>query len=105
MNNKNPYQHWFVYDYYCAAGRPKMEDILMNWAQKQWLYCSVYETSLKDMVPRLKEKQNQFYEENKRLKKVDVRLSKNGVYDNHMLLYIGSQSLRLREIREELEYV
>ena len=105
MNNKNPYQRWFVFDYYCAAGRPKMEDALMEWARKQWLYCSVYETSLKDMVLRLKEKQDQLYEENKRLKKIDIRLCKNGVYDNMITIAIGAQSLRLREIREELEYV
>ena len=23
-------ERWFVYDYYCAAGRPKMEDALMD---------------------------------------------------------------------------
>lgn len=105
MSTTDPYQRYFVFGFYQHAGSPKMEDALMNWAIKEWLYCSVYEHDLKDLVKALKNKQERFYEENKRLKKVDIRLTKNPVFPDVYTLHIGAQNLRLKKIRKELEII
>lgn len=108
-NQKNyvtdPYQRYFVFDFYNPAGRPKMEDALLKWATENWLYCSVYEHDLKDLVKALKNKQDQLWEENKRLRKVDIKLLKNSVFREEYTLWIGYQNLRLRKIRKELEII
>ena len=105
MNNKNKYQRWFVFDCYTPAGRPKMEDALMNWAAKKWLHCTIYEHDLKDMVKALNNKQDRLHEENKRLKRVDIKLNHTSLFPDIQTLWIGSQNLRLKRVREELEYV
>lgn len=108
-NQKNyvtdPYQRYFVFDFYNPAGRPKMEDALLKWAAEKWLYCSVYEHDLKDLVKALKKRQDRLWEENKRLKKVDIKLLKNPVFPEVNTLQIGDQNLRLRKIRKELEII
>ena len=85
-----------------------MEDQLMQWARDKWLNCSVYETSLEDMVKALKVKQGRFLEQNKRLKPVAITM--DGFYqyrptDIHRHLRIGDCHFTLRLIRQELEYV
>jgi hypothetical protein len=102
--SKNLYQRWFVTDYYICAGRPIMEDQLMQYAQKEWLYCSVYETFIPSMVKDLKERQDVLREANKRLKKVDIYFHPIREDDDLVFLYIGQQHLTLRKIREEIEY-
>ena len=102
------YQRWFVVDYYNPGCSTKMEDQLMNWARDKCLNCSVYETSLEDMVKALKVKQGRFLEQNKRLKPVAITLGRFTQYspiDVVRQLYIGNSYLSLRKIREELEYV
>ena len=102
------YQRWFVVDYYNPGCSTKMEDQLMQWARDKWLNCSVYETSLEDMVKALKVKQGRFLEQNRRLKPVAISLGHFTQYspiDVVRQLYIGNSHLSLRKIREELEYV
>ena len=102
------YQRWFVVDYYNPSCSTKMEDQLMQWARSKWLNCSVYETSLEDMVKALKVKQGRFLEQNRRLKPVAISLghfSQHSPIDVVRQLYIGNSHLSLRKIREELEYV
>jgi len=102
------YQRWFVVDYYNSASSTKMEDLLMNWARDKWLSCSVYESSLEDMVKALKVKQGRFLEQNKRLKPVAVTLGRFQQYSPDDIirhLYIGNCHFTLRKIRQELEYV
>ena len=97
------YQRWFVYDYYIASGRPKMEDALMEIARKKWLYRSIYESDLKNMGKVMNQYQERLYNENKRLKKVNIGIT--DTRDKLCWLKIGEQSLRIRKIEEELEYV
>lgn len=102
------YQRWYVVDYHNSYSRTKMEDQLMNWARNKWLNCSVYETSLEDMVKALKVKQGRFLEQNRRLKPVPISLGRFTQYSPDDIirhLYIGGCYLSLRKIREELEYV
>ena len=100
---------WFVSDYYAAAGRPKMEDALMDFARKRWLYSIVPECQMEQMVEVLNREQARLKAENRRWGNVDVRL---GVWDrgnfgkdDHVRLYVGSQNLFLRLIRREYEEV
>ena len=102
------YQRWFVVDYYNPACSTKMEDQLMNWARNKWLNCSVYKSSLEDMVKALKAKQGHFLEQNKRLKPVTITIGRFQQYSpNEVIkhLYIGNCHFTLRKIRKELEYV
>lgn len=105
----NPrYQRWFVVGYYNPSCSTKMEDQLMNWARDKWLYCSVYESSLEDMVKALKVKQGRFLEQNRRLKPVAITLGHFRQYSPDDIirhLYVGDCHFTLRKIREELEYV
>ena len=85
-----------------------MEDQLMQWARDKWLNCSVYESSLEDMVKALKVKQGRFLEQNKRLKPVAIQLDSFYQYsptDIHRRLRVGDCHFTLRLIRQELEYV
>lgn len=102
--NENLYQRWFVTDYYICAGRPQMEDQLMDFARKEWLYCSVYETFIPSMVKDLKERQDILWKANKRLKKVDIHVTPLRRDEDLVFLYVGAQHLTLRKIREEIEY-
>ena len=102
--SENMYQRWFVMDTYEPAGRPQMEDQLMDYAKKQWLHCSVYQTFIEGMVKDLKERQEILWNANKRLKKVDIHASSLQAADGVVWLYIGEQHLTLRRIREEIEY-
>ena len=71
------YPRWFVYGYYTYAGAPKLEDALMTWARLQYLHCLIAESQLDYVVKKIEEKQEELWEQNKRLKKVEIRLSKN----------------------------
>ena len=104
--SKNPYQRWFVNSHYSVAGRPKMEDELMNFAREKWMDCLVYETDIPRMVVVLKEKQEKIYAENKRLKKVEISTSKYTTDgDCWLYLYIGAQHLCLRRVAKEIECI
>lgn len=100
----NPtYQRWFFNGAYVVAGRPKMEDALMNYVRHNYDECLVYETFLPKIVKEIREYQDTLYERNKRLKKVDIRLSGNDGSSTRWL-YIGAQHFYLRKVREEIEY-
>ena len=89
---------WFVYDYYTAAGRPKLEDALMEEAKTIYLYRIIVNPD--QMVEFMKQRQEVLYAANKRLKKVDIKFSHSVVTD-HAHFKIGQQSLRMRKIRED----
>ena len=97
------YQRWFFDGTYVVAGRPKMETELMRLAREKYLDCLVYETYIPDIVKEIRERQDRLYEQNKRLKKVEIRLSKNDG-SNIRWLYIGEQHLTLRKVKEEIDY-
>ena len=101
---EDKYPRWFVYDSYTPAGRPKLEDALMTWTKVNYKYCLIADELLPYVVEQIKKKQDELWEQNKRLKKVDIRLSKNdSAFDNnHCRIYIGEQCLALRKVRDEI---
>ena len=97
------YQRWFFDSAYVVAGRPKMEDALMHYAREHYYVCLVYETFLPEIVKEIQEHQDRLYEQNKRLKKVEIRLSKNDGSSTRWL-HIGAQHLTIRKVKEEIDY-
>jgi hypothetical protein len=97
------YQRWFFDGAYVVAGRPKMEAELMHWAREKYLDCLVYETFIPEIVKEIRERQDRLYEQNKRLKKVEISLSKNDSSYTRWL-HIGAQHLTLRKVKEEIDY-
>lgn len=97
------YPRWFVYEAYTYAGAPKLEDALMTWASVNYLHCLIHDALLDYVVARIKTKQEELWDENKRLKKVDVSLSKPGGFDTGIRrIYIGHQQLVLRKVKDEI---
>lgn len=95
-------ERWFVYDYYCAAGRPKMEDAIFEYARDILLYKIVYTKDLDGIVTLLNKKQQELYAENKRLKPVEIELSRHFYgTDTTRWIHIGNQSIHLRKIEGE----
>ena len=97
------YQRWFFDGAYTAGGRPKMEPDLMDYARRAYLECLVYESFLPKIVEELNDLQDVYYERNKRLKKVSIRLSKDDGGSTRWL-FIGALHLNLRKVREEIDY-
>lgn len=93
-------ERWFVFDYHCVAGRPKMEDAIFEYAREILLYKIVYTKDLDGIVTLLNKKQQELYADNKRLKPVEIELSRNFHYADHTTrwLYVGNQSIHLRKI-------
>lgn len=97
------YSRWFVYEAYTYAGAPKMEDALMTWASVNYLHCIIAGDSLDTIVEKIQAKQEELWNENKRLKKVSVSLSKPGGFDTGLRrIYIGHQQLVLRKVKDEI---
>lgn len=95
-------ERWFVFDYHCVAGRPKMEDAVFEYAREILLYKIVYAKDLDGIVTLLNQKQQELYAENKRLKPVEIELSKHYYdADSSRCIYIGNQSIHLRKIEGE----
>lgn len=89
-------KQYFVANYYQPAGRPIMEDELMNRAKTMYLHCLV--VSPEQMVSYMKKQQASLKEANKRLKEVDIRCSDGR--DGVIWFYIGSSHLTLQEVRK-----
>lgn len=101
---EDKYPRWFVYDSYTPAGRPKLEYALMTWANANYMYCLISEKLLSYVIEQIKKKQDELWEQNKRLKKVEIRLSQyNSFHPDNKWLYIGEQHLALRKVRDEIE--
>lgn len=98
MNELDMNTRWFVYDYHCAAGRPKMEDAVFNFARENFLYKEVYEPDLQSLASICNRYQQKLYAENKRLKEVNIELTKEWTNGGLRWLKIGEQSLHLRRI-------
>lgn len=92
-------ERWFVFDYHCVAGRPKMEDAIFEYAREILLYKIVYAKDLDGIVTLLNKKQQELYAENKRLKPVEIELSRYFYgTDTTRWIRIGNQSIHLRKI-------
>ena len=100
MSTMEEKTYWFVYNYYTYSGAPKLEGALMTWARLQYLHCLIAESQLDYVVKKIQEKQEELWAENKRLKKVEIRYSKDDTWDTgHKWLYIGDQHLMLRRVK------
>jgi len=100
------WNRWFIYDRSYFSNRPKLEQAVMEYAEKAYLYCTVYEKDLNDMLSNIKAKHNQLQKENKRWSAVDIHFT--GPYEitpDSMALIIGQQSLRLRKVKNEIESI
>ena len=94
---------YFVYDYYSVAGSTKAEAEVMNYAQKEYLYLLISERALPAVVNDLKAKMQHVLDENRRLKPVDIHLSDERFeFNGHRTLYIGSNTLRLRKVKDSI---
>lgn len=90
---------WFVDNYHTIAGRPKMEDALVDYAREHYLYRIVWQGDLQKLVTELNEQQLNLHAQNKRLQIVDVTLSANSMYNDLQYLGIGQQHFTLRRVR------
>ena len=99
MCKKNPWQQWFVANHYCAAGRPKLEDALMNYARMVFEHTLVYEQDLSDMVKHLKTKHDKLRAENKRWASVEISITPAREGDTLVWLHIGKQNLTLQKVK------
>ena len=104
------YPMWFVYDYHCAAGRPKAEDAVFKYAREKYLHRLIAEELLAaEILPDLVRYRDKILAENRRLATVDIklgsgiRLGTQDLQDGHTWLHIGEQSLHLRRVKETLE--
>ena len=94
---------YFVYDYYSVAGSPKAEAAVMAYAQKEYLYLLISERALDAVVNDLKAYMQLMLDANRRLKSVDIHLSDERFeFNGHRTLYIGSNTLRLRKVKDTL---
>ena len=96
---------WFFHHAYVVAGRPMLEDKLMTYARHEYLECLVYDSDLPQIVKELQYKQELRWSQNKRLKKVEIRLSPGGDRGRTRVLQIGAQHLVLYKVKAEISYV
>ena len=94
---------YFVYDYYSVAGSPKAEAAVMAYAQKEYMYLLISERALDAVVNDLKAYMQHVLDANRRLKPVDIHLSDERFeFNGHRTLYIGSNTLRLRKVKDSI---
>lgn len=86
---------YFVTNYYHPAGRPRMEDNLMSRAITLYLHCIV--VNLNEMVTFMQKAQEILWEQNKRVKKVDI--SYHHGHGEIIFFHIGSSHLTLQKVR------
>lgn len=103
MSIMTGWERWFVYDRCQFSNRPKLEDAVMEYAKDAFLYCTVYDKDMQDMLSNIKAKHDELRKLNKRWASVDIYLTE--VYKGHISLVIGESSLRLRSIRNEIECI
>lgn len=96
---------WFIYDSYSYAGAPKLEAQVADYAQKEYMNMLIDDSELPKMISKLQAVQNDMWEQNKRLKKVEIRLGSLYSFDDrNLFIYIGSHTLRLRRVIGKLSF-
>lgn len=88
---------YFVYDSYDSSGRPRMEELIVKVAKD--LYMDHVLVDPGKAVDFLRAKQDYEYDQNKRLKKINIYFSDGAM--GHAWLHIGGSCLRLKAIRED----
>ena len=93
-------QRWFVFDSYHTAGRPKLEAMLIHYAEQKYMNCLISEDVLTDVVNDINEEQESLSALNKRMKKVEIGLSDGFSYSYNEIrsIQIGDCSLRLKRV-------
>ena len=102
MKESNDFQMWFIHDSYTPAGRPKLEAALMAYAKHYFLDCLVYENDLEYLVANILAEQDILWAQNRRLRKVTVKMSRIGIDDKTAWLHIGEQHLVLCKVRGDV---
>ena len=96
--------HYFVYDFYTASGRPKAEDAVMQYARDKYMYCLLADYMLEDVQMDLERYCMKIREENRRLSGVNINVSEERYeFQGHRTIHIGVQSLRLRKVKKTIE--
>lgn len=92
-------ERWLVFDCHCVAGRPKMEDALMEYARNELLYKIIYRKDFDGIVTLLNKKQQELCADNKHLKPVEIGY----LYGTGTVrwIYIGYQTIHLCKIEGE----
>lgn len=101
MSTMEEKTYWFVYDHYTICG-PKLEQAVITWAKLQYLHHLIADDQLPYVVKKIQDMQDELWEQNKRLKKVEVKASEatSWTYDSdHRTIFIGQQTLRLRRVK------
>lgn len=87
---------WHFTSAYTAAGRPKGETALMNYARNKWLYQMVLDEELDEVVEDIEVEQARILKENPRLRRTEVSISK--LLNHYRSLFVGQQSLSMIEV-------
>ena len=97
---------WFIYDYYTYAGAPRLEQYVATIARECYMYRLINDEDLPRLVEKLNAIQDKGWLENKRTKKVEIKLSRENLgFENDLRwLYIGDQHLCLRKVKGELNF-
>lgn len=96
---------WFIYDSYSYSGAPKLEAEVAKFARDMFMNTLVVYDDLPKLIRILERVQDDKWEENKRLKKVEIRLGKLfHASDDTLFIYIGSHTLRLRRVKQKLSF-
>ncbi len=97
IEEKNP--RWFVYNSYTPAGRPKLENEVMRYAETNYMGALISESEFDNVVDDLLAYGAKIRAVNKRLQPVNVSVVKNTLVRGHANIHIGSQYLSLMEVR------
>lgn len=96
---------WFIFDSYVYSGAPKLEAEVAKYARDEYMNTLVDYDDLPKLVRFLERVQEALWEQNKRLKKVEIRLGKLfHASDDTLFIYIGSHTLRLRKVQAKLRF-
>lgn len=96
-----PTTRWFVYGFYMISS-PQLEKTLIKYACDELLDCTVDEKDLPKLEGLIECKQQEEWEKNKRLKRVEISFAKNQMLKDEATLYIGQQCLRLRKVKANI---
>ncbi len=93
---------WFCVEAYRPSGRPKLEVELAGYVRELVIYSLVVEGDFDALLRLIIDKQEKLHQENKRLKKVEVKVSKSDdpyFHDSgNKWLYIGMHSFHFKKV-------
>ena len=91
---------WFVSDIREPASEPIMVKKLSK-LMREIKHTLLYDNEVMELVERLKGAQEEYYQENKRLKKVDIYIDDWGIDDEYLWITLGLWTrLTLTKVRD-----